>query len=150
MQLHDVCQGVHRRKRKKRVGRGPGSGHGKTSTKGHKGHSSRQGYKQHPLTEGGQMPIIRRVPIRGFSNGTFKKHFIVLNVKLLEDLFETNSVIDETTLRARGIVKGQRRDGIKILGDGPLSKPLTVRAQKFSKSAAQKIKDAGGTAEIVN
>ncbi len=149
MQLHDVCRDIHRRKRRKRVGRGPGSGHGKTSTKGHKGHSSRQGFKIHPLFEGGQMPIIRRVPKRGFVNGPFRKDYATLNIEVLEGAFEANAVVDEATLRAKGIVKGRHDDGLKILGDGSLTKPLTVRAVKFTKSAIEKIQAVGGTAEVV-
>ena len=149
MQLHDVCRGIHRRKRRKRIGRGPGSGHGKTSTKGHKGHSSRQGFKQHPLGEGGQMPLVRRVPTRGFANGRFRKDFAILNLELLEALFDAGATIDEAALRAKGLVKGRHDDGVKILGDGTLTKALTVRARKFSKSAVEKIQAAGGTAEVV-
>ncbi len=128
MQLHDVHQGIHRRKKRKRIGRGTGSGHGKTSGKGHKGHSSRQGFKLSPLSEGGQMPLARRVPKRGFFNG---------------------AVVDEAALRARGLVKGQEFDGIKILGDGTPTKPLEVRATKFSASAAEKLAKAGGKAVVV-
>src|SRR3954467_9692501 len=106
MQLHDVHKGVHRRKLRKRVGRGVGSGHGKTSSKGHKGHSSRQGFKLSPLFEGGQMPLARRVPKRGFSNGAFKKQIAIVNLTALEACFEAGAVIDEAALRARGLVKG--------------------------------------------
>jgi large subunit ribosomal protein L15 len=84
MQLHDVHQGIHKRKKRKRIGRGIGSGHGKTSTKGHKGHSSRQGFKYGPLFEGGQMPLARRVPKRGFFNGAFKKDFAIVNLSSLD------------------------------------------------------------------
>jgi large subunit ribosomal protein L15 len=148
MQLHDVHVGVNKRKRPKRVGRGVGSGHGKTSSKGHKGHSSRQGYKQNPLGEGGQMPIIRRVPKRGFNNGAFRKDYAIVNLQDL-DVFDAGAIVDEASLRAHGIVKGRHDDGVKILGDGELSKSLTVRAAKFSESAAQKIATAGGKAETV-
>ena len=146
MQLHDVHQGIQRRKRRKRVGRGPGSGHGKTATKGHKGHSSRQGFKMNPLSEGGGQPLIRRVPKRGFNNGAFKKHFVVLNLHLLESKFEAGSEVTREILRQRLIVKGQIKDGIKILGDGELTKPLVVTADGFSKSAIAKIVQAGGKA----
>jgi large subunit ribosomal protein L15 len=149
MQLHDVSQGIHKRKPRKRVGRGIGSGHGKTSSKGHKGHSSRQGYKQSPLTEGGQTPIIRRVPKRGFFNGAFKKDFAIVNLSSLEACFETGAVVDEAALRARGLVKGRHDDGVKILGDGAVTKALTVHAQKFSGSAAAKLAAAGGQAVVV-
>ncbi|QDV32206.1 50S ribosomal protein L15 [Tautonia plasticadhaerens] len=149
MQIHDVHEGIQKHKKRKRIGRGVGSGHGKTSTKGHKGHSSRQGYKQHPLMEGGQMPIVRRVPIRGFSNGRFKKDFAILNLELLEAFFDSGATVDEAVLRAKGLVKGRHDDGLKILGDGTLTKALTVKAQKFSKTAAEKIAAAGGSIEVV-
>lgn len=150
MQIHDVHDGIRKNKKRKRIGRGVGSGHGKTSTKGHKGHSSRQGYKQHPLAEGGQMPLIRRVPIRGFTNGRFKKDFAILNLELIEAFFEPGATVDEAAMRARGLVKGRHDDGVKVLGDGNLTKALTVKAQKFSKTAAEKIAAAGGTIEIVD
>jgi large subunit ribosomal protein L15 len=149
MQIHDVNRGILKNKAKKRVGRGPGSGHGKTSTKGHKGHSSRQGFKQHPMMEGGQMPIIRRVPKRGFNNGAFRKDYATLNVGVLETSFEAGATVDEKGLRALGLVKGRHDDGLKILGDGQLSKKLTVRAVKFSAQAAEKIKAAGGEVVVV-
>jgi large subunit ribosomal protein L15 len=149
MQVHEIHQGIVKRKKRKRIGRGTGSGHGKTAGKGHKGHSSRQGFKQNPLFEGGQMPLARRVPKRGFFNGAFKKHFAILNIEELEACFEPGSVIDESALRARGLVKGRHDAGIKILGDGTLTKPLTVHAQKFSESAAAKITAAGGQVVVV-
>ncbi len=144
MQLHDVHKGVHRRKLRKRVGRGIGSGHGKTSTKGHKGHASRQGFKLSPIFEGGQMPLARRIPKRGFFNGAFKKQFVIVNLDQIDASFEPGAVVDEAALRARGLVKGYNHDGIKILGDGALSKALEVRATRFSASATQKIAAAGG------
>jgi len=149
MQLHDIDQGIHKRKKRKRVGRGIGSGHGKTSSKGHKGHSSRQGFKLGALFEGGQMPLARRVPKRGFFNGAFKKDFAIVNLTALNACFETGAVINEETLRARGLVKGRHDDGVKILGDGELSKAFTVHAQKFSESAASKIAAAGGKSIVV-
>jgi len=150
MQLHDVCQGIQKRKLRKRVGRGRASGHGKTATKGHKGHSSRQGFKQHPLSEGGQMPLVRRVPKRGFSNARFKTDRAILNVTLLEALFDAGETVDEAALRAKGAVKGRHKDGVKILGKGTLTKALTVKAQAFSQSAVEKIQAAGGAVEVVS
>jgi large subunit ribosomal protein L15 len=144
MQLHDVHDGVRRRKKRKRVGRGIGSGHGKTSSKGHKGHASRQGFKLDPLFEGGQMPLARRVPKRGFVNGAFKKSYAIVNLVDLDRKFASGAVIDETALRAKGLVKGHDFDGIKVLGDGALTKPLEVHATKFSTTAAAKIAAAGG------
>jgi large subunit ribosomal protein L15 len=149
MQLHDVSQGIHRRKKRKRVGRGIGSGHGKTSTKGHKGHASRQGFKLSPLFEGGQMPLARRIPKRGFFNGAFKKVYAIVNIDDLEARYESGTIVDESALRARGLVKGHDFDGIKVLGNGTLTKPLEVRASKFSGSAADKIAAAGGKTVVV-
>jgi large subunit ribosomal protein L15 len=149
MQLHDVHQGIHRRKKRKRVGRGTGSGHGKTSSKGHKGHASRQGFKLSPLFEGGQMPLARRIPKRGFFNGAFKKVYAIVNLDALEARYPAGAVVDEQALRAAGLVKGHEFDGIKVLADGALSKPLTVHATKFSGSAAEKIAAAGGKAVVV-
>ena len=148
MQLHDVHQGIQKRKKRKRIGRGIGSGHGKTAGKGHKGHSSRQGFKLSPLSEGGQMPLARRVPKRGFNNGAFRKEYAIVNLSALEICYDSGATVDEAALRLRGLVKG-RHDGIKILGDGALTKPLTVRASKFSASAAAKIAAAGGQAVVV-
>jgi large subunit ribosomal protein L15 len=150
MQLYEVHQGIVRRKKRKRIGRGTGSGTGKTAGKGHKGHSSRQGFKYNPLFEGGQMPLARRVPKRGFFNGAFKKNYAILNIDELEACFESGSVIDETVLRARGLVKGRHDNGVKILGDGALTKKLTVHAHKFSQSAIAKITAAGGQAVVVS
>lgn len=149
MQLHDICQGIHKRKKRKRIGRGPGSGHGKTSTKGHKGHSSRQGFKQGALAEGGQMKLVLRVPKRGFNNGAFRKDFAIVNLELIELAFDSGAVVDEAALRDRGLVKGRHDDGVKILGEGELTKAITVKAEKFSKSAVEKITAAGGTVEVV-
>src|SRR3954469_24637060 len=149
MQLHDVHQGIHKRKKRKRIGRGIGSGHGKTATKGHKGHSSRQGFKQNPLSEGGQMPLARRVPKRGFNNGAFRKDYAIVNLSALEACFDAGATVDEAALRARGLVKGRHDDGVKILGDGALTKALTVHATKFSGSAAEKLASAGGKAVVV-
>jgi large subunit ribosomal protein L15 len=148
MQIHDVHQGIHKHKKRKRVGRGVGSGHGKTASKGHKGHSSRQGYHQNPISEGGQTRLALKVPKRGFNNGHFRKDFAILNVDALE-AFEAGAVVDEAALRARGLVKGRHDDGLKILGEGSVTKALTVRAQKFSEQAAAKIVAAGGKAEVV-
>ena len=149
MQLHDIHVGIHKNKKRKRIGRGVGSGQGKTAGKGHKGHSSRQGFKYAPLFEGGQTRLARRVPKRGFFNGAFKKDFAIVNLSSLEACFETGAVIDEDALRARGLVKGRHDDGIKILGDGTVTKPLVVHATKFSESAAAKLAAAGGQAVVV-
>ncbi|WP_337174454.1 50S ribosomal protein L15 [Paludisphaera sp.] len=149
MQLHDITQGIHRRKKRKRVGRGVGSGHGKTSSKGHKGHSSRQGFKLGALFEGGQITLARRVPKRGFVNGAFKKHFATVNLVDLDAVFTEAGVIDEAALRSVGLVKGYDHDGIKILADGDVTKAFEVRASKFSAAAVQKLEAAGGKAVTV-
>jgi large subunit ribosomal protein L15 len=149
MQLHDVHQGIHKRKKRKRIGRGVGSGQGKTAGKGHKGHSSRQGFKIHNLAEGGQMPLVRRVPKRGFANGAFRKDYAIVNLSALEACYPAGATVDEEALRTRGLVKGRHDDGVKILGDGALTKPLTVHAAKFSASAAAKIAAVGGQAVAV-
>lgn len=129
---------------KKRVGRGPGSGHGKTAGRGEKGQKSRSGYSRQAGFEGGQMPLYRRVPKRGFTN-IFKEEFNVVNLSEL-DQFEAGSTINEDALRQAGLIKGRRRK-IKILGNGDVTKKLTVQADKFSKSAKEKIEKAGGACQ---
>jgi large subunit ribosomal protein L15 len=129
---------------RKRVGRGPGSGHGKTAGRGEKGQKSRSGYTSSLGFEGGQMPLHRRLPKRGFTN-IFKKSHAVVNVSELER-FDNGATVDEQALRKAGLVKGQN-DGIKILGDGKLTKKLTVHATKFSESARKQIEAAGGTCQ---
>lgn len=130
----------------KRVGRGPGSGHGKTATRGHKGQKARSSPDMPPGFEGGQLPLHKRLPKRGFHN-PMRKELAVVNVKDL-NRFPAGSVIDEKVLREAGLVKG-KWDGVKILGEGELTVPLTVRAHKFSRSAEQKIVAAGGKVEIL-
>lgn len=146
MQLHDVHEGIHRRKKRKRVGRGVGSGHGKTSSKGHKGHSSRQGFKIGALFEGGQITLARRVPKRGFFNGSFKKHYAIVNLLDIDAVFTQPGVVDEAALRSVGLVKGYDYDGIKILADGEVTKAFEIHATKFSDSAVKKLEAAGGKA----
>ncbi|MDQ3281220.1 MAG: 50S ribosomal protein L15 [Acidobacteriota bacterium] len=144
MELNNLKPKKGARHAKKRVGRGPGSGHGKTAARGEKGQKSRSGYSGKRGFEGGQMPLHRRIPKRGFTN-IFKKDYAVVNVSDLER-FDSGATIDETTLRQAGLVKGQH-DGVKVLGDGELSKKLTVTATKFSKSAREIIEKAGGTCQ---
>ena len=132
------------RKPSKRVGRGPGSGHGKTSSRGQKGLKSRSGASMVPGFEGGQMPLQRRLPKRGFKN-IFKVHYQVVNVADLED-FDAGTVVTPDLLKTRGKIKTLRRP-VKILGNGELSKSLTIQADQFSQSAKQKIVAAGGSAE---
>ena len=144
MELSNLKPKKGARHAKKRVGRGPGSGHGKTASRGEKGQKSRSGYSGKRGFEGGQMPLHRRLPKRGFTN-IFKKDYAVVNVSDLER-FDSGATVDESTLRQAGLVKGQH-DGVKVLGDGELSKKLTVSATKFSKSAREIIENAGGTCQ---
>lgn len=146
MELNNLKPKKGSRHAKKRVGRGPGSGHGKTSSRGEKGQKSRSGFSRQIGFEGGQMPLHRRLPKRGFTN-IFKKDYAVVNVSDLER-FDNGATVDEATLRQAGLVKGQH-DGVKILGDGELSKKLTVSATKFSKSAKEIIEKAGGTCQEI-
>ncbi len=129
---------------KKRVGRGPGSGHGKTAGRGEKGQKSRSGFSRQIGFEGGQMPLHRRLPKRGFTN-IFKKQIAIVNVSDLER-FDSGATVDESALRSAGLVRGGA-DGIKILGNGKLSKKLTVQATKFSEGARRQIEAAGGTCQ---
>lgn len=132
-------------KKRKRVGCGPGSGHGKTSTRGHKGDKSRSGHRVKFGYEGGQMPITRRIPKRGFVN-IFKKNYEIVNIELLNKL-EPNTVVTPELLKEKGIIKG--KDKLKILGQGEISIPLTVKAHKFSKTAEDKIISAKGEIEKI-
>ena len=144
MELNNLKPKKGARHAKKRVGRGPGSGHGKTAGRGEKGQKSRSGFSRQPGFEGGQMPLHRRLPKRGFTN-IFKKDYAVVNVSDLER-FDNGATVDEGSLRKAGLVKGQH-DGVKVLGDGKLSKKLTVSATKFSASARKQIEAAGGTCQ---
>jgi large subunit ribosomal protein L15 len=132
---------------KKRVGRGPGSGHGKTSSRGHKGAQSRSGFSFKRGFEGGQMPLHRRVPKRGFHN-PFRVEYAVVNLDTLAEVFEAGSSVTPDVLRERGLVR-QSRARIKVLGRGDITKKLTVQAHKFSGTAAEKIAAAGGTTEVL-
>ncbi|RPJ87085.1 MAG: 50S ribosomal protein L15 [Acidobacteria bacterium] len=147
MELHGLKPAKGANKKRKRVGRGPGSGHGKTATRGEKGQKSRSGFSQKPGFEGGQMPLHRRIPKHGFTN-KFAKEYAVLNVRQLND-FEDGTEITPELLTQKGLVK-KGKDGIRILGEGELSRKLTVRAHHFSESAKQKIEQAGGSVEVVS
>lgn len=146
MNLTDIYKIPSKRKKRWRLGRGESSGSGKTSGKGHKGQKARSGISFSPTFAGGQMPLIRRLPKRGFKN-LFKKQFAIVNVKQL-NIFKDSDIIDSEKLKAEGIIK-KNLDGVKILGDGELSKKLTVKAHKFTKNAIEKIKKAGGTVETI-
>lgn len=149
MDLSQVHQGVHRLPKKKRVGRGIGSGHGKTSTRGSKGQGSRAG-TEYPsqMYEGGQIPYIRRMPKRGFNNNTFRKTWIVVNVGDVDALFESGATIDLASLRSKGLANGPA-DGVRVLGEGDVSKKFAFKVNHVSKSAEAKIKAQQGTIELV-
>ncbi len=148
MILDDVNRGIQKRKSRKRVGRGPGSGHGKTSTRGHKGDGSRSGFKSRRGYEGGQTPLFMRVAKRGFNNAAFAPKVAIINLANLEQKFADGDEVSPETLRSRSVVKG-KYDILKVLGNGELTKKLTVKAHQFSQSAAEKIAKAGGTVEWI-
>lgn len=146
MKLHDLAPARGAKKRAKRIGRGPGSGHGKTATKGHKGSLARAGGGKGPGFEGGQMPLIRRVPKQGFVN-PFRVEYAVVNLKALGALGPVERVTPEALVEA-GLLK-RRTERVKVLGLGELGKPMVIQAHKFSKSAVEKIQAAGGRAEVI-
>ena len=147
MKLHELEKNIGATHAKKRVGRGPGSGLGKTSGRGQKGQKARSGGSINPVFEGGQLPLYRRIPKRGFSNHMFKTTYAVVNLDQL-NVFENGTVVTPALLREAGIVKNQL-DGIKVLGNGNLEKKLTIQANKFSTSALEKIKESGSKAEVI-
>ena len=146
MQINHLGPAKGARKKEKRVGRGPGSGHGKTATKGHKGHLARSGGGKGPGFEGGQMPLTQRVPKRGFNN-VFRESYAVVNLKDL-NRFETGDPVTPDLMKKAGLAK-TGRGKIKVLGDGDLSKPLVIQAHRFSQSALEKIQKAKGRAEVL-
>ena len=146
MKLNDLSPASGSRKNRKRVGRGPGSGHGKTSCKGHKGQKARAGGNIGPGFEGGQMPLHRRLPKRGFTNH-FKKIYDLINIHDLNRC-DSDSVADIEKLKELGFYKGAK-DGIKLLGKGELSHPVDIRVNKASKEAIRKIEAAGGKIELI-
>ena len=146
MKLNDLSPAEGSRKNRKRVGRGPGSGHGKTSCKGHKGQKARSGASIRPGFEGGQMPLQRRLPKRGFTNH-FKKIYDLININDL-NRFEPDSVVDVEKLKELGFYKGAK-DGIKLLGNGELAHPVEIQVNKASKEAIRKIEAAGGKIELI-
>ena len=149
MDLSTVHHGIHKLRQKKRVGRGPGSGHGKTSTRGSKGQWASAGAKKPTaLFEGGQMQLFRRIPKRGFSHRTWDKDYVIVNVGDLDKKFADGDTVDRDTLKKAGLGKG-KADGVRILGNGDVTKKLVVKAHHFSKSAAEKIAAKGGTAELI-
>ncbi len=146
MKLHELKPAKGATKARKRIGRGVGSGSGKTAGRGTKGHNSRSGGGVRPGFEGGQMPLHRRLPKRGFTN-IFKKQIAVINIRDL-DRFEAGSVVDEAALVRSGLVKN-RRDGIKLLSEGEINIALTVKIDAISRNAKEKIEAAGGTVEVI-
>jgi large subunit ribosomal protein L15 len=144
MNLSQVNQGIHKRKTRKRVGRGPGSGHGKTAGRGHKGQGQLAGWTQSAVFEGGRMPLVRRVPKRGFHN-QWGRRVAIINVGQLDAAFDAGAEVNPEQLQAKGLVKG-RYDELKVLSEGDLSKKLRISAHRFSKVAREKIERAGGEA----
>jgi large subunit ribosomal protein L15 len=147
MSLNNLRPPRGAKKTRKRVGRGPGSGHGKTSSRGHKGAQSRSGFRFKRGFEGGQMPLHRRVPKRGFTN-PFRVEYAVVNLDTLAEVFDAGSAVTPELLVERGIVRDARMP-IKVLGRGDITKQLTVKAHKFSETAAKKIAAAGGATEVL-
>ena len=143
MNIHDVHQGIVKYKKRKRIGRGTGSGMGKTSTRGHKGQHSRAGASQHVVFEGGRMPLVRRIPKRGFNN-RFALKVVAVNVGDLDAVFDDGSDVTPESLKEKNLAK-QNYDVLKILGNGELSKKLNVSAHRFSGTAREKIEKAGGS-----
>ena len=147
MKLHELEKNIGATHAKKRVGRGPGSGLGKTSGRGQKGQKARSGGSINPVFEGGQLPLYRRIPKRGFTNAKFKTVYATINVEDLNK-FENGTVVNSALLKDTGLLKKQC-DGVKVLGNGKLEKKLTIQANKFSASALEKIKEAGSKAEVI-
>jgi large subunit ribosomal protein L15 len=149
MDLSTVHHGIHKRKRRKRVGRGPGSGHGKTASRGSKGQWASAGAKKPTaLFEGGQMQLFRRIPKRGFSHATWDRPFLVVNVGDIDRVFKDGDTVDHAALRQAGLANGPA-EGVRVLGTGDVTKKLTVKAHHFSKSAAEKITARGGAIEVI-
>ena len=148
MNLDEILSAAGKNKRPKRVGRGTGSGHGKTSGRGHKGYGARSGAKRRLGYEGGQTPMLSRIPKRGFNNANFRKEYQVVNVATLEEKFENGERVDVESLVAAKILNDLAMP-VKVLGDGKIDKKLTVVASKFSASAKEKITKVGGTVEEV-
>lgn len=147
MKLHELEKNIGATHAKKRVGRGPGSGIGKTSGKGQKGQKARSGGSINPVFEGGQLPLFRRLPKRGFKNYNFRTRYAVINLDSL-NRFEEGTIVTPALLKETGIIKNQL-DGVKVLGNGTLEKKLTIQANKFSASALEKIKESGSKAEVI-
>jgi large subunit ribosomal protein L15 len=148
MMIHEITAQVGKHKRRIRVGRGESSGHGKTSGRGTKGSGARTGGKIHLGSEGGNMPLFRRLPKRGFNNNAFRQNFSIVNVGDLETHFNAGDTVDASSLIAKGLVRDERFP-VKILGDGELTKKFTVIAGKFTRQASDKISKAGGSTQAL-
>ena len=148
MELAEITKLAGRSRKRRRIGRGPGSGHGKTSGRGHKGGGSRSGWRLRGMAEGGQMPLFRRVPKRGFNNAKFATRFNIVNLYDLETCFDSGANVTPAALFEAGLIR-RRRLAVKVLGAGSLSKVLTVEAAGFSRQAKEKIEAAGGTVKQV-
>ena len=148
MKLHELSPAAGSSKSAWRKGRGPGSGNGKTAGKGHKGQNARSGGGVRPGFEGGQIPLYRRLPKRGFTNSLFKKEYAIINLETLDKLFNDGDAVSMEVLLEKGIVK-KELNGLKVLGRGEITKKLTVKAAIFSASAKEKIEAAGGKAEVI-
>ncbi len=149
MNLSEATAQVLRYKTRNRIGRGPGSGNGKTAGRGHKGARSRSGWSKRNAWEGGQMPLFRRIPKRGFNNKNFRKFYTIINVGQLEG-FQDGAVVDLTAILEAGLASKQKHSNLfKVLGDGELKNKLTVRVDAISKSAREKVEAAGGSVEII-
>ena len=147
MKLHELEKNIGATHAKKRVGRGPGSGLGKTCGRGQKGQKARSGGSINPVFEGGQLPLYRRLPKRGFTNARFKVRYATINVETL-NVFEDGTIVTPALLKDKGIIK-KELDGLKVLGNGKLERKLTIQANKFSTSALAKIKESGSKAEVI-
>jgi large subunit ribosomal protein L15 len=147
MDLSDLKPARGANRKRKRIGRGPGSGHGKTAGRGHKGRGARSGGNTPPGYEGGQMPLQRRLPKRGFRN-PFRQVCSIVNLGQLEARFEAGAVVDPPALQAQGLIRNLTQP-VKVLGDGTLTKALRIKAQYFSAAAKQRLEALGGTAEVI-
>ena len=147
MKLHELEKNIGATHARKRVGRGPGSGLGKTCGRGQKGQKARSGGSINPVFEGGQLPLYRRLPKRGFTNARFKIRYATINVEDL-NAFEDGTVVTPALLKDKGIIK-KGLDGLKVLGNGKLERKLTIQANKFSTNALEKITESGSEAEVI-
>lgn len=147
MNISEINEGITKHKKRTRIGRGIGSGQGKTAGRGHNGHKSRSGYSRHPTFQGGDLPLVRRIPKRGFHN-KFALTVVSVNLGQIAQVFGADDEINPRTLQDRGVIK-RRFDEIKVLGDGEVTQALKISAHRFSQSALDKLQAAGGTATVV-